>query len=87
MALPLKPKLHSSPARPVRPWFLAGSILLPSSPEPWKLLTCIHAIPLDIVSYAGPQFISEVWKLFCQALGASVSLTSEYHSQSNGQIE
>ena len=47
----------------------------------------LHGIPLDIVSDRGPQFISEVWKSFCQALGASVSLTSGYHPQSNGQTE
>uniref|UniRef100_A0A3B3HKF8 Gypsy retrotransposon integrase-like protein 1 n=1 Tax=Oryzias latipes TaxID=8090 RepID=A0A3B3HKF8_ORYLA len=46
-----------------------------------------HGIPLDIVSDRGPQFISQVWKAFCTALGATVSLTSGYHSQSNGQAE
>uniref|UniRef100_A0A3B3HIF1 Gypsy retrotransposon integrase-like protein 1 n=1 Tax=Oryzias latipes TaxID=8090 RepID=A0A3B3HIF1_ORYLA len=46
-----------------------------------------HGIPLDIVSDRGPQFISQVWKAFCSALGATVSLTSGYHPQSNGQAE
>uniref|UniRef100_A0A3P9IL48 Integrase catalytic domain-containing protein n=1 Tax=Oryzias latipes TaxID=8090 RepID=A0A3P9IL48_ORYLA len=46
-----------------------------------------HGIPSDIVSDRGPQFISQVWKAFCSALGATVSLTSGYHPQSNGQAE
>uniref|UniRef100_A0A3B3HM41 Gypsy retrotransposon integrase-like protein 1 n=1 Tax=Oryzias latipes TaxID=8090 RepID=A0A3B3HM41_ORYLA len=46
-----------------------------------------HGIPTDIVSDRGPQFTSHVWKSFCSALGASVSLTSGYHPQSNGQAE
>ena len=47
----------------------------------------IHGIPLDIVSDRGPQFVSRVWKSFCQALGATVSLSSGFHPQTNGQCE
>ncbi|KAI3355581.1 hypothetical protein L3Q82_018414 [Scortum barcoo] len=47
----------------------------------------LHGIPRDIVSDRGPQFISQVWKSFCTGLGASVSLTSGFHPQSNGQTE
>ena len=47
----------------------------------------IHGIPADIVSNRGPQFTSRVRKEFCQKLVATVSLTSEYHPQSNGQTE
>uniref|UniRef100_A0A3P9HZ32 Integrase catalytic domain-containing protein n=1 Tax=Oryzias latipes TaxID=8090 RepID=A0A3P9HZ32_ORYLA len=46
-----------------------------------------HGIPSDIVSDRGPQFTSQVWKAFCNCLGATVSLTSGYHPQSNGQAE
>uniref|UniRef100_A0A3B3HSU2 Integrase catalytic domain-containing protein n=1 Tax=Oryzias latipes TaxID=8090 RepID=A0A3B3HSU2_ORYLA len=46
-----------------------------------------HGIPTHIVSDRGPQFISQVWKAFCSALGATVSLSSGYHPQSNGQAE
>lgn len=64
---------------------------LPSALETSQLLTQhvfrLHGIPADIVSDRGPQFISQVWKNFCHALGASVSLTSGYHPQSNGQTE
>nr|CBN81752.1 Pol polyprotein [Dicentrarchus labrax] len=64
---------------------------LPSSLETAKLLVThvfrLHGIPQDIVSDRGPQFASQVWRAFCQALGASVSLSSGYHPQSNGQTE
>ncbi|KAI3351293.1 hypothetical protein L3Q82_005837 [Scortum barcoo] len=47
----------------------------------------IHGLPCDIVSDRGPQFIAAFWKEFCQLLGATVSLSSGYHSESNGQTE
>ncbi|KAK7916542.1 hypothetical protein WMY93_012303 [Mugilogobius chulae] len=64
---------------------------LPSSSDTAKLLVQhvfrLHGIPTDIVSDRGPQFSSQVWKAFCQSLGSTVSLTSGYHPQSNGQTE
>uniref|UniRef100_A0A3P9JLD6 Integrase catalytic domain-containing protein n=1 Tax=Oryzias latipes TaxID=8090 RepID=A0A3P9JLD6_ORYLA len=64
---------------------------LPSATETANLLVNHvfrhHGIPADIVSDRGPQFTSQVWTAFCSALGASVSLTSGYHPQSNGQAE
>lgn len=64
---------------------------LPSAQETASLLVQhvvrIHGIPLDIVSDRGPQFISRVWKAFCETLGAKVSLTSGFHPQTNGQCE
>ncbi len=44
-------------------------------------------IPEDIVSDWGPQFISHVWKAFFRLLGVTVSLSSGYHPQTNGQAE
>ena len=44
-------------------------------------------IPEDIVSDRGPQFTSQVWAAFFEHLGVSVSLTSGYHPQANGQCE
>uniref|UniRef100_A0A9J8A0T7 Gypsy retrotransposon integrase-like protein 1 n=1 Tax=Cyprinus carpio carpio TaxID=630221 RepID=A0A9J8A0T7_CYPCA len=44
-------------------------------------------IPEDIVSDRGPQFISRVWKSFLALLNVTVSLTSGYHPQANGQTE
>uniref|UniRef100_A0A3B3HZY6 Gypsy retrotransposon integrase-like protein 1 n=1 Tax=Oryzias latipes TaxID=8090 RepID=A0A3B3HZY6_ORYLA len=64
---------------------------LPSAAETAEVLVQFvfrhHGIPSDIVSDRGPQFVSQVWKAFCSALGATVSLTSGYHPQSNGQAE
>ncbi len=34
-----------------------------------------------------PQFTFQVWKAFCQALGAMVSLSLGFHPQSNSQTE
>ncbi|XP_054651361.1 uncharacterized protein LOC129191789 isoform X3 [Dunckerocampus dactyliophorus] len=64
---------------------------LPSALDTARLLVRhvfrIHGIPMDIVSDRGPQFTSQVWRAFCQALDAKVSLSSGYHPQSNGQTE
>ncbi len=46
-----------------------------------------YGIPEDIVSDRGPQFISQVWKAFFSLLGVTMSLSSGYHPQSNGQTE
>lgn len=47
----------------------------------------LHGIPVDIVSDRGLQFTASFWKEFCWQLGATVSLSSEFHPQSNGQTE
>lgn len=46
-----------------------------------------YGIPEDIVSDRGPQFTSRVWKAFMECLGVTVSLTSGYRPQANGQVE
>uniref|UniRef100_A0A8C6KZA5 Integrase catalytic domain-containing protein n=1 Tax=Nothobranchius furzeri TaxID=105023 RepID=A0A8C6KZA5_NOTFU len=40
-----------------------------------------------MVSGRGPQFTARFWKAFCSLMGASVSLSSRYHPQTNGQME
>ncbi len=47
----------------------------------------IHGLPMDVVSDRGPQFVSKFWGEFCRLLGPSVSLSSGFHPQSNGQTE
>uniref|UniRef100_A0AAQ4R389 Integrase catalytic domain-containing protein n=1 Tax=Gasterosteus aculeatus aculeatus TaxID=481459 RepID=A0AAQ4R389_GASAC len=47
----------------------------------------LHGIPADIVSDRGPQFSSQLWKAFCHTLGATASLSSGFHPQTNGQTE
>lgn len=44
-------------------------------------------LPEDIVSDRGPQFISRFWRAFLRLLGVTVSLSSGYHPQTNGQTE
>ena len=41
----------------------------------------------DIVSDRCPKFTSRVWRAFMERLGVSVSLTSGFHPESNGQVE
>lgn len=62
---------------------------LPSAKETTVLLQHVrlHGFPVDIISDKGPQFISQFWKAFCSLVGATVSLSSGYHPQSNGQTE
>lgn len=48
--------------------------MLPSAQETAELFVnhvfWLHGIPTNIVSDRGPQFTSQVWKEFCQSLGA-----------------
>lgn len=64
---------------------------LPSAKETAELLLChvfrLHGLPQDLVSDRGPQFTSRFWKEFCRLIGATVSLSSGFHPQSNGQTE
>ncbi len=47
----------------------------------------IHGLPVDVVSDRGPTFVSKFWTEFCRQLGATASLSSGYHPQTNGQAE
>ena len=47
----------------------------------------LHGLPTDVVSDRGPQFTAQFWKAFLTQLGASVSLSSGFHPQTNGQSE
>ncbi|KAG1940254.1 retrotransposable element, partial [Pimephales promelas] len=64
---------------------------LPSAKETAQVIVenvfRIHGLPTDIVSDRGPQFTSQFWREFCRLIGASVSLSSGFHPQSNGQAE
>ncbi|KAI4887119.1 hypothetical protein NFI96_018929, partial [Prochilodus magdalenae] len=64
---------------------------LPSAKQTAELLiqhvVRVHGMPSDLVSDRGPQFTSRYWKAFCELMGASVSLSSGFHPQSNGQTE
>ncbi|KAI4883683.1 hypothetical protein NFI96_015820 [Prochilodus magdalenae] len=61
---------------------------LPSARQMAELLVVrVHGMPSDLVSDRGAQFMSRYWKAFCELMGASVSLSSGFHPQSNGQTE
>ncbi|KAI2647543.1 Transposon Tf2-9 polyprotein [Labeo rohita] len=47
----------------------------------------LHGLPTDVVSDRGPQSVSKFWQEFCKLLGATVSLSSGFHPQTNGQTE
>ncbi|KAK2899296.1 hypothetical protein Q8A73_012425 [Channa argus] len=85
---------------PSRPWshvaldFVTG---LPPSHGNTTILTIIdrfskavHFVPLTKLPTAtetAELLTQHVWKAFCKALGATVSLSSGFHPQSNGQTE
>uniref|UniRef100_A0A3Q3GHN4 Gypsy retrotransposon integrase-like protein 1 n=1 Tax=Kryptolebias marmoratus TaxID=37003 RepID=A0A3Q3GHN4_KRYMA len=71
---------HFVPLRKLPTAFQTAQLLI-------KHVFRLHGIPLEILSDRGPQFISQVWKNFCTALHAKVSLTSGFHPQTNGQTE
>ncbi len=62
---------------------------LPSAKETAQLMVDhvfkIHGLPTDVVSDRGPQFTSQFWGEFCRLIGASSSLSSGFHPQTNGQ--
>ena len=64
---------------------------LPSASKTAQLLIThivrLHGIPSNIVSDGGPQFSARFWKVFCTLIGTTVSLSSGFHPQTNGQTE
>ena len=69
-------------------------IPLPHPPNAMELAGCmfqlvfrLSGIPEDIVSERGLQFVSQVWRAYCDRLGVALSLSSGYHPQTNGHTE
>lgn len=63
---------------------------LPTARETAELLLHVLGLlglPHNIVSDRGPQFTAKFWAEFCRLLGISVSLSSRFHPQTNGQTE
>lgn len=55
-----------------------------------EILYGLTALPLCLLFHTFntcPQFTSQVWRVFGQALGTSTSQSSGYHPQANGQTE
>lgn len=70
---------------------LVPLVKLPSARETAELVVQhvfrLHGLPEDVLSDRGPQFTAAFWSEFCKQLGASVSLSSGFHPQTNGQTE
>ena len=47
----------------------------------------VHGLPVDLVSNRGLQFSLVFGREFCTLVGATSSLSSGFHPQSNGQTE
>lgn len=64
---------------------------LSSAPETAQLVAqhvfCHHGLPQDVASDRGPQFASRFWRAFCSFVGASASLSSGFHPETNRQTE
>ena len=64
---------------------------IPSAKETAELILLhvfrLRGLATDVVSDRGPQFTSVFWREFCELIGATVSLTSGFHPQANGQTE
>ncbi|KAK3565999.1 hypothetical protein QTP86_024205 [Hemibagrus guttatus] len=78
--------------RPQSSWLLSNGIWWKKFKEPIPRnlhhpSSINYGLPEDIVSDRGPQFTSQVWQAFCNQLGLNISLSSGYHTQSNGQAE
>ena len=55
-----------------------------------KLIKCFypyHGLPAAITSDRGPQFVSALWKRFCELLQIEQRLSTGYHPQTDGSTE
>lgn len=64
---------------------------LPSAKETAEIclrnVVRLHGLPIDIVSDRRPRLVSRFWRAFYTLMGATGSLSSGYHPQSNRQTE
>ena len=47
----------------------------------------LHGVPTSIISDRGPQFTSRFWRVFQEALGTRLDLSTTFHLQTDGQSE
>jgi len=73
---------------------MAHFVLLPkfsSAKETAELVLLLvfrlQDLPMDVVSDRGPQFTSVFWIKLCTLIGATASLSSGFHAQSNSQTQ
>ena len=46
-----------------------------------------HGWPKRLISYCGPQFVSDFFQSFMKLLNAKVNLSSAYHPETDGRME
>ena len=47
----------------------------------------LHGVPISIVSDWDPRFTAQFWKSFQKAMGTQLSMSTAFHSQTDGQSE
>ena len=52
-----------------------------------KLIFAEYGIPCRLMSDAGSNFVSEMFRSFCSSLNIEQAVSSSYHHQSNRQVE
>ena len=52
----------------------------------WNIFR-LHGLPDSITSDRGSQFVSKMWKAFCQKLRIKANLSTVYHPETDGQSE
>ena len=52
-----------------------------------KIIFTKYGIPQKIMSVAGTNFVSDMFRRFCKSINIEQALSSAYHDQSNGQFE
>lgn len=51
------------------------------------IIVRLHGVPVSIVPDRDTRFVSRFWKSFNQAMGTTVTLSTAYHPQTDGQSE
>ena len=52
-----------------------------------KIIFAEYGIPQQILSDAGPKFVSDRFQQFCRTINVEQAVSSAYHHQSNGQVK
>ena len=47
----------------------------------------LHGVPMSIVSYRDPKFTAHFWNSFQKAMGTQLTMSTAFHSQTDGQSE
>jgi hypothetical protein len=50
-------------------------------------VVCLHGVPKTIASDRGPQFTDHFWESLHDAIGTTLTFSTAYHPQTDGQTE